>query len=1096
MGNKISKSPVQSSQIKGGGSADGIEHTQAFSSRRGDLREVREAPVMPLGHAQTEGEFSATSPLLSSSVSSSSTAGQVLFSSEQFFTQTNISRSVDNPAPSTLAYNAPVRSLPTTSTTPSLFSRIEIQISNPRLSVNEITHTEQLAYALASLKESDPLYADLERLALAIVEIFEGIKVKTQEIIDELVLLVFSQRADIIKSITNNLVNNVYNNSMLPTQDLQGLLFIFTHARPEYFTPNDLLQISRCLIKCFKTVHIQPNAEKAPYYLLRVMRALFSLMGSLNEENNKSYVSDVSQQEWEKDFYQQLEVVRPGLSPFLALQLEYTQQSLLRITHDEKKLDAILRRTAQWTKGMGYLINIIQVNPDTVIKAYQAFCNATYFPSDQKLWYEPLQCLELLIQANSFIAFERMLRADLTSYYNNPKFVFGILQICENLVSEHRNSAVRVAAIKLLAEILQAPTAWGGDDPFIAIYGRSLLEMWAVSSLTEIATVAQNSLSILANDSEDNTVFFPPMLPLHNYRSTTLLIEAQSYLSNLVSQTEEILRSKKAAVIRDEELEKQLKVYISISIKGNLSSTGEKDAYKEIREDFLKFNKDVPVKEKVCLIQGDSGSGKSMFLCYLYKSLWESYEQDTPIPLLIHLPSIENPQSGLIEEALQRLKFDEKQINHLKATRRFIFLLDSYDEMKNPLEKGNLYHSNGLSEWKCQVVVSCRNNLLDNLSSQETQKRNRQLETDYRRFFCPILNTKYQFHMLRDRTVVPFNDRQINNYINKYLEVHTDDFSRKAQEGYRDAKWNSARTYSEIIKSISGLSDLVKNPFLLSIVMKVLPDIVDEKIDEEEIKLTAQDLYEEFLYKWFVRQENKLISNNQYPGRSMCDYYQKFAKDLASEMVKNRISLVKYSANTASSWEARFFSQDPQIIYDAELGERRRETEKEVNLRILARRACPLKQIAPNTYEFFHPTLRDHLAAEVLAAQLVEARVVESVNTEILAAELVEARVVESVNTEILPAGLVEERKVEKVKKEEVKTNSRFNFFGSNNEAKEGADAIQASIMQNRLSDLEDAEKKRPLSAEEIKERSYLLQSIKEMVTKNDKELRALQSTP
>ena len=49
MGNKISKSPVQSSQIKGGGSADGIEHTQAFSSRRGDLREVREAPVMPLG---------------------------------------------------------------------------------------------------------------------------------------------------------------------------------------------------------------------------------------------------------------------------------------------------------------------------------------------------------------------------------------------------------------------------------------------------------------------------------------------------------------------------------------------------------------------------------------------------------------------------------------------------------------------------------------------------------------------------------------------------------------------------------------------------------------------------------------------------------------------------------------------------------------------------------------------------------------------------------------------------------------------------------------------------------------------------------------
>ncbi|KAK3846590.1 MAG: hypothetical protein J3R72DRAFT_514525 [Linnemannia gamsii] len=116
-------------------------------------------------------------------------------------------------------------------------------------------------------------------------------------------------------------------------------------------------------------------------------------------------------------------------------------------------------------------------------------------------------------------------------------------------------------------------------------------------------------------------------------------------------------------------------LYIPPQAKPNLQSSD--DTLFPLKEKALEF---LAGPCQVFLILGDSGGGKSTFNLQLEHTLWNTYKRGNPIPLLINLPSIDNPQQDIIGKQLRRLDFSDTQIMEIKQNRQLIVICDGYDE--------------------------------------------------------------------------------------------------------------------------------------------------------------------------------------------------------------------------------------------------------------------------------------------------------------------------------------------------------------------------------------------------------------------------------
>jgi predicted NACHT family NTPase len=103
-------------------------------------------------------------------------------------------------------------------------------------------------------------------------------------------------------------------------------------------------------------------------------------------------------------------------------------------------------------------------------------------------------------------------------------------------------------------------------------------------------------------------------------------------------------------------------------------------------------------------------SGKSTFNRHLARRLWQDYSAasgERPIPLYISLPTIDKPNKNLIGQYLSdKCGFSPEQIDALRASQRFILILDGYDEI--PAEQRNLYADEKLDQWQAKILLSCR----------------------------------------------------------------------------------------------------------------------------------------------------------------------------------------------------------------------------------------------------------------------------------------------------------------------------------------------------------------------------------------------------
>jgi len=340
-------------------------------------------------------------------------------------------------------------------------------------------------------------------------------------------------------------------------------------------------------------------------------------------------------------------------------------------------------------------------------------------------------------------------------------------------------------------------------------------------------------------------------------------------------------------------------VYIPPQAKFNLQAADDTGSplMEQVKE-FLESDR------KVFLLLGDSGAGKSTFSRELEFDLWNTYQgKEDRIPLHINLPTIDRPEIDMITKQLKRDEFTDPQIRELKHSRKFILICDGYDESQ---QTHNLYMSNRLNqqdEWNAQMVISCRSE---------------HLGSDYRDRFQPgNRNQQLDSQLFQEAVFTPFSTQQIDNYIKQYVSIN-------------QTLWR-VEEYKQALEDIPSLKDLVKNPFLMTVSLEVLPRMVDPGKNLSTTSVTRVTLYDHFVEQWLERgkkrhrekdltdQAKAAFDKLSAEGFTLngIEYIKRLAVAIYKEQDGHPV--VRYSQLIdEGSWKDAFFNQDyKQILLEA-----------------------------------------------------------------------------------------------------------------------------------------------------------------------------------
>ena len=361
-------------------------------------------------------------------------------------------------------------------------------------------------------------------------------------------------------------------------------------------------------------------------------------------------------------------------------------------------------------------------------------------------------------------------------------------------------------------------------------------------------------------------------------------------------------------------------VYIQPQAKLDLKASDfHQFALTEKVEDFLSSN------QKVFLLLGDSGAGKSTFGQQLEYNLWSRYKRNSgKIPLFINLPTINEPEKDMIGKQLRKAKLTEQEIRELKMHRRFVLICDGYDDSQ---QIHNLYTSNQLNqpgEWNAQMVISCRSEYLG---------------ASYRDRFHPgDRNQGSEAEQFQEAVIMPFTSDQVQEYIKKYVSAHL-------------PQWE-AEKYVQALDLIPSLKELVRNPFLMTLTLEVLPRMLNPGERLSATRVTRVALYDQFMEHWFERGRKRLSEKDLGPlakeaFEALVDGEftrngVEFLKRLSTAIYKEQDGqpIIEYSRfKDEGSWKSEFFG---------------REEDKQ-----LLREACPLTRRG-NQYRFINRSFMEY----------------------------------------------------------------------------------------------------------------------------------------
>ncbi|CAL5990305.1 Pentapeptide_repeats-containing protein [Hexamita inflata] len=361
-----------------------------------------------------------------------------------------------------------------------------------------------------------------------------------------------------------------------------------------------------------------------------------------------------------------------------------------------------------------------------------------------------------------------------------------------------------------------------------------------------------------------------------------------------------------------EEWKQRLSMYIPEKGVIDVKNIGDISLVIDVDEQIHNFLKDD--NKKSMLIQGGAGTGKTIYCQYLITNLLKSREI---IPIFITLPQLQNWEKQMVEETLQELKLSQIEIQKFQESKtQILFIIDGYDEIRS---YKCLYNTNNLLNWNCKTIFTCRSSHLVG-------------DPSYYKYF---ISSKFdKSTAFQEVILVHFDDQQINDYLERFVQ------KSQAKLAW---DWKIYRTH---VDTILGLRELVQNPFILSMIVTVLPKLVSKRTASKNLeKLISLDLYEEFVKQWFEKEEEKMITNNVATDVSdLQKEYEDYSLKLATKMIDVVKTVVEYtSTDKQSQWKAFFDPNNPRTT--------------------TIRRGAPLNT-SSKFYSFIHKSIQEYFVAK------------------------------------------------------------------------------------------------------------------------------------
>ncbi|KAF8938212.1 hypothetical protein BGZ47_008674 [Haplosporangium gracile] len=780
----------------------------------------------------------------------------------------------------------------------------------------------------------------IRSLGTRMVEEFSRDVLKDSVKIAELVLMGPVLDKETFRSLLESTITAFERCVLLDVDLLQGLIQLVQFSPAASLLPDDLVKILRIL-----RVRLQDNYQNSSEYSFHIMLAVARLFDVMAEHK----VEDLDRIVEHEPLFGILSGLRGSSDPYLMYQACYAFQALQYVADDEPPLQALLRHSAGVVDGLVKISAVFQLDlsaaleglnklQETVVNTIDSGVSARngacslmesgrgVFNSlrqglgigQKRPWYVAILAASALARAGQLKDLNQLI-CD-APCRRDPLFQWGICQLLGEIALDALwETIVRLQAVDLLEELYKNDSVWGQDKS---------VQMWMLNIIYQLGAVDNHVVSTSAHTllknmlQKQGTIARPPY-PLRS----RLLPSSSPILTRVLAIPDVDFDLNRLRQQRIDEYKGG--VYISPLARPGLKA--KDDDLFPLLEKALEF---LGSKRQVMLVLGDSGAGKSTFNRHLEHRLWTDYNQGDPIPLYINLPDIDRPDQNMICKQLKFHKFSDDQIQELKLYHQLIIICDGYDESQQLV---NLHRKNSLNrprQWNTKMIVSCRTQFL---------------EPTYFHRFNPQPDDQCASgsqDLFQEAVIAPFSKDQIKDYLDQYVQD-----PGRALLFQNKPVW-SVEEYMDKLANIPNLMALVKNPFLLTLALKVLPDLAASHKDLASICITRVELYDMFIDQWLEINKRRLEASSLTPeelevfralvesGFIRCgtDYLRRLADAVFQEQDGN--SVIQYvHLRDRYTWKADFFGTDHEIR--------------------LLRESCPLTRTG-NQYHFVHRSVLEY----------------------------------------------------------------------------------------------------------------------------------------
>lgn len=519
-----------------------------------------------------------------------------------------------------------------------------------------------------------------------------------------------------------------------------------------------------------------------------------------------------------------------------------------------------------------------------------------------------------------------------------------------------------------------------------------------ISGSSAVVHTDSNSLLVEIHSQKSETLrlisLFSPLLQNQIDQKDILDLKQQENLDNLAEK----LRAKFQDFLKSDDKDHAssdtidpMRLFVPplASYQAKEQGYGEYDCIQGVRQ-FLG-----DTQKKSLLILGDAGQGKTLLMQMLALSLWEDYAAARKLgkigvlPIYIHLariPSIDLQQK-LLRSFLEENGLDAKEINLLQTHQPVLLLLDGYDEIR---ENQNFYRSNGWSSWKdLRMITTCRPEKFS-------------AEANYIQYFC--LTNKHQELIalsLMEIQLSLFKEAQIKQYVEQYISYRfpiENGFiptqlllARQESREIEPSDWRKSVTYLYYLKAIPNLMALVETPVVLSMVIPILPSILEtariytqkelakqdlpgESSFSEAMVITRAQLYDVFTKNWFEREKPFFLKQMEslrvrlQNENDVLGYMECYAKNLAYQALKQgKLDIIFSDEDTLNPELLRPNNTEHELHYEEDKGKFEQR-----DVMFAFRRACLLK-VSRTEFTFMNKSLVEYFTSKELFQSILSA---------------------------------------------------------------------------------------------------------------------------